>query len=330
MIIPHGPVRVGHRGPAGRIVDERRVFVDQPAHLLRVEQQVDDLPQAVLVLDADRAVLEDAGPAERVGDLLAAVVAADIVGGPAQIDVPGEQPPLIRLGVVIEEPVLLGDVSVVDGVLDRIVRVVAVEMDILPPPGLGRIAVGAEELPQVGPIGRLPGTLVVEVVHLVVHLEEIAVGQIVLVEELAVDLLHGQIQPPEIAVVLRAARRQRRVGGIQRPVFEWLVDNPKVHVVRVRRGAAGHVEHPESEGLEHALLAALPEVALLDAGREVQLVPGGIVGPSVVIARLEIVPPAEIDFEHGLAHRVPPDAAAGAVADVVVDLAVVDDGPVPA
>ena len=85
--------------------------------------------QAVLVLDADAADVEQARPAEGVAGVVAAVV-----GRPGQVLVPRELPPLVGLGVVVEEPVLAGDVAVVDGLVDGVVAVVGVEVDVLAPP----------------------------------------------------------------------------------------------------------------------------------------------------------------------------------------------------
>ena len=61
----------------------------------------------------------------------------------------------------------------------------------------------------------------------------------------------------------------------------------------------------------------------------VELRPRRVVLAAVVVAGLEIVPAIEVELPHVLAHRVPPHAAAGAIADVVVDLAVVDERAVP-
>ena len=117
--------------------------------------------------------------------------------------------------------------------------------------------------------------------------------------------------------------------GVARAVFVGLVDDSKMHIVRVRRRTAGQVEQPERERLEHPLLAALPEAALLDARGEIQLAPRGLVRISVIVAGLEVVPALEIHLPHVFAHGVSPHSTSGAVADVVVDVAVVDERAVP-
>ena len=80
--------------------------------------------------------------------------------------------------------------------------------------------------------------------------------------------------------------------------------------------------HPYTQ----ALLSAVQVVALLDDRREVQFVPRGLVPPAEIVAGLEAVPAQEVELPHVLAHGVPPDTAAHAEVDVVVDVAVVDKG----
>ncbi len=51
---------------------------------------------------------------------------------------------------------------------------------------------------------------------------------------------------------------------VEHSIFVRFVDNPEMHIVGLWGWNAGQVEHPESEGFEHSLFAALPETALLD------------------------------------------------------------------
>src|SRR4030042_2578628 len=70
-------------------------------------------------------------------------------------------------------------------------------------------------------------------------------------------------------------------------------------------------------------------VALLDARREIELVPGGVVLFAVVVAGLKVMSTIKVELPHILAHCVPPDTAPGAVTDMVVNIAVVNQRAVP-
>ena len=92
---------------------------------------------------------------------------------------------------------------------------------------------------------------------------------------------------------------------------------------------AGQVEQLEADRFEQPLLAAVPEIALLDDGAEIQLAPTDVVLVAVVVAGLEVVSAIEVELPHVLAHGVPPHAAAGAKANVVVHHAVVHQRSMP-
>src|SRR5439155_13614300 len=110
------------------------------------------------------------------------------------------------------------------------------------------------------------------------HLVEIAVRKIVFVEEAAVLLLHCEIDAPEISLVLIGWIRLRRV-----------VNHTQLEERGVRRLDAGQVEQPESNRLEHSLLAAMPIIALLNARAQVEFGPAGLVFAAIIVARLQIV-----------------------------------------
>ena len=73
----------------------------------------------------------------------------------------------------------------------------------------------------------------------------------------------------------------------------------------------------------------MPEIALLNNRREVQLAPFNGIQISVIVAGLKLVVAVEGKLPHVLAHRIAPDAAAGSIGDVVVDFAVVYEGSSP-
>ena len=128
--------------------------------------------------------------------------------------------------MIIEIVLAEADVVVVDRLDDRAVAVVLLQVEVVAPPlvGLRRADIGRHEAFRsdlfVGPVGpRLFG-----LAGAAFHLVEVAVRQAVLVEELPVELLDGQIQTLKIAVVLRRA-------GLVGPV-----DDAEVDVVGLRRG----------------------------------------------------------------------------------------------
>src|SRR5882757_1924061 len=73
----------------------------------------------------------------------------------------------------------------------------------------------------------------------------------------------------------------------------------------------------------------MPEIALLDDRREVQLAPFGAIRIAVTVAGLELVVAVKGELPHVLAHGVAPNAAAGSIGDVVVNFPVIDEGAAP-
>src|SRR5213596_551252 len=91
-------------------------------------------------------------------------------------------------------------------------------------------------------------------------------------------LLDNKIKSPEIAAVL--------VIGIG---FVRVIDDPKMHPMRVRRLHSREIEQLESGGLEHAMFPAMSVLSLLDASAQVELAPGNAIGSAEIIARFEFV-----------------------------------------
>ena len=225
----------------------------------------------------------------------------------------------MRLGVeVIEIIFTVSDVVVVDSLDDRAVAVVARQVHVLPPPAFRWVAfVPVQVRVKVGLVSCGRRALVVQLAGATLHLVQVAVRQTVLVKESAVHLFKHEVETPEVAIMLRRA-------GLRR-----LVDDPEMHPVCLGCLDAGQFEQLEADRLEHPLLATVLEVALLDAGREVQLVPSCVILAVVVVACLKRVAAVEVELPHILAHRVAPHAAPSAVADVVVNLAVVYERALP-
>src|SRR6185503_20468105 len=83
------------------------------------------------------------------------------------------------------------------------------------------------------------------------------------------------------------------------------------------------LKHAKTDRLEHALFASMPEIALLDAGAEIELGPRRFVLVAPVVAHLDVVPAVEVELPHVLHHGITPDAPASAIMDVIEHLAVV-------
>ena len=200
--------------------------------------------------------------------------------------------------------------------------IIVVEVDVGPPPGFGlssTTGVGGKEGVEVGFVLWLVGALVVEFPGAALHLVEVAVGELVLVEKLSVHLFDGEVEALEVGIELVAGSA----------VLAGTLDDAEVDEMRVRGGIAREVVQAEARSLEKALFAALLEVALLDEGGEIELAPTvGVFLPEAVPG-FEAVAAVEVELPHVLAHRVAPDPTAGAEADVVVDDTVVDQGALP-
>src|SRR4030095_7585908 len=90
-----------------------------------------------------------------------------------------------------------------------------------------------------------------------------------------------------------------------------------------RRRHTRQIEHAKPDRFEHALLAAMVEVALLDARAQIELRPRHSILLAPVVAHLQVMTTVEIELPHVLAHRVTPYPAPRTVADVIKDLPVV-------
>ena len=99
-----------------------------------------------------------------------------------------------------------------------------------------------------------------------------------LLEEPAIRLLDDHVQSLEVCAVL-----------VPTTVLVGLFDNAEMHVVRLWRCVVREVMEFETRPLEEPLLATLQEITLLDQGREIELLPQGVVRPTVVVMRLKIM-----------------------------------------
>ena len=190
--------------------------------------------------------------------------------------------PQRRSGIaVIEVVFVVANIVVVDALHDRLVAVVVRQVQIRAPPG----SVGAEAFS----------------------------AAIVFRKEFRSDLSVGPRRPEVVQFSwcrlpsCRNCRRATRARpGSGRPPARPPGTDPRNHPhtgwragflgssmirnwrkVGLGRLHAGQVEQPEPDRLKHALLAPVPEVALLNAGAQIQLRPVGLILLAVVIPHLE-------------------------------------------
>ncbi len=135
--------------------------------------------------------------------------------GPRQVDIPWKHVPDVSLWIEVEEPVFtIADVAVMYALNNGTIRVIALEVDVIPPPLLswiGVIVVTLFERVKVGFVGYSGWALIVQLPIMAFDFIEITVGQEVLVQEPAVHLLNDHIKPPEVTVELCHAEFSRLV-----------------------------------------------------------------------------------------------------------------------
>ncbi len=112
-------------------------------------------------------------------------------------------------------------------------------------------------------------------------------------------------------------------------LFGSRLDDAEMDVVRLGRFDASQIEQLERDRFEQALFTAVQVVSLLNDCGKVEFIPLRVVLVAVVITGLEFVPTIEVELPHVLAHGVAPDATTGSITNVVVDVAVVDERPIP-
>jgi hypothetical protein len=313
IVVPLGAVGVHHRQAARRRIDQRRSLVDHRVELVRREEQVAKFAQAVLVFQLKfrsaqnrRQKWFDAGACKGLG--------------PGEIQIPRQDRPAAGFRVQVIVVVLaFPDVVVMDGFGDAAEAEIAGQVEVGAPPGCVGVAVqiAIHKGDEVGFVGDALLPFVVQFTGGAFHLVEVAVGQVVLVEKLAIDVLQRQVQPPEIAVVLAAGLLGR------------LIDDAEVDKVGGGGGHVGQVVEPIGQRLEQTLLAAIAPVGVLqDRGKD-QLVPLHRVRDAIVVVGLETMAALKVELPVILAGGVPMQASPCAKTDMVVDDAIVDQRPQP-
>src|SRR5438128_12533496 len=95
----------------------------------------------------------------------------------------------------------------------------------------------------------------------VLHLVQIAIGQPVLLQKMAVLIFQGEVKSPEIAAIL-AGR-----------VFFGAIDDAELKPVGARGRHSRQGEEPKANGFKHSLLSAASVIALLNTGAQIHLAP---------------------------------------------------------
>src|SRR4029453_2666827 len=140
------------------------------------------------------------------------------------------------------------------------------------------------------------------------------IRQSMLFEELAIEILDGEIQSPKITAIL-----------VRRSLF-GLIHDAQLNPMGVRCFNAREIKKSECDRLEHSLFTTHPVVALLNTGTEIQLIPLRLVLLAPVVPRFEVMSFVKINLPHVLAHGVTPRSTARAETNMVIDLAVGHQG----
>src|SRR6185436_9880737 len=172
---------------------------------------------------------------------------------PGQIDVPRDDAPFPALWIEIEVVVFSSaNVVMMDRFDDGPVTVVALEIDIFSPPVFGLVAAGVSvyQRVQIGLVGGLAFALVGKFAPAVHHFIEIAVGQIVFLQEMAVLIFDREIESPKVTSIL--------VGR----TLLLFVDHTQTNPMSSRSVDSSQVEKAEADSFVHSLLAATAVIAL--------------------------------------------------------------------
>src|SRR2546423_1610801 len=132
---------------------------------------------------------------------------------------------------------------------------------------------------------------------------------------MAVFVFNRKVKSPKIPFIL--------VGRS----FGCLINDAELNPVSAWRGNSSQGKEPEAYGLEHALLAPMAVVALLNAGPQIQFAPVDRVRPPIIVLRMKRMGFIKIKLPHVFAHGIPPNAPTSPKANMVVNLAVADERP---
>ena len=271
-------------------------------------------------------------PAAAEDGVLGIVHAAVPVRSPARVGIPGHGPEpaeiasIVRLeipGSVLGVRISRAEIIMADPLDDGVVGIpfVVVHMRVEP---LG-VALGpqvAADVLEVGICGdgvaALVAPQVIAVELAVFELVEIAVFETVGIEEPGVVVLDSDVHAPEVTEVLAVvARRNLVLTG----------DDPEVEGVEVGGGDSHHVPQDRVHRFGNTEIS---DTLVVEHLAGVEGSPAGWVAFAVVVAGLQVMSLRKADSHRALAAAaVAVVSLAQPVPDVVVDLAIVDEGSLP-
>ena len=187
------------------------------------------------------------------------------------------------------------------------------------------VALGPQVAPDVLEVGiggdgvaALVATQVVAVELAILELVEISVFEPVGIEETRIVVFDSNEHAPEVAEILAVAAGWN---------FIFSGDDPEVEGVEV---GGGHPDHVPQEGVYGLADAEIADPLIVEHLAGVEGPPAGWVAFAVVVAGLQVVSLRKADSHRALAAAaVAVIGLAQPVPDVVVDLAIVDEGSLP-
>ena len=246
VVVPHATIGIHKRRLPGSVNKSHR-FIHKLVPLIPVEQQIEDLPNPVLVIRIEGRILGNFR-------FKVMITVAIHVIGKGEIKVPRKHLELSGVGVVIVVVVFtVGDIVVVNGFNHCAITEILLDIEIRTPPLLRGVSttVSTDEGGDIRPVCHLSRTLIVGLPGVPLDFVEIPVGQPMLVKKLAVHLLDHKIEPVIVASIL----------GTRRP---GLIDHVELRMVRLTGLYSTQLEKAESHSLEKPLLTPVLKIDLLD------------------------------------------------------------------
>ena len=327
--VPHRSVEVGPGERLAGWIDDLRELVDQLAELPAVRRtvrphQVEQLAAAVAVLERQRRVAHDRP--DRVGGARhhhPVHRAAPVVrGDELHVHVVGEDHPAVVRGPVVVAVVVAGPhIDVADQAVEAEEGVEGVQVHVVAVPLLAGAGGGGGVAERV-PVGRIEGlgrALAFLVAGVGFDRVDVAVLEAAFVEEVALARLDAEVEPPQVALVLRRGRRFGRV-----------VDHAQVQVGGAHRGHAGDLVDPVRDRFLDPGGPAVHRCPRAGVGIDQDVVPGFLERSAEIVVGLVVAGAVEVHIPLVLARQVGRPLAAHPELDVVVHLAAVDHRAVEA
>ncbi|MBA7646209.1 hypothetical protein ES703_53971 [subsurface metagenome] len=161
--------------------------------------------------------------------------------------------PLPCIGIMIVKAILLrSGVGIIDSYTNGLEAVIPLQIDIVLPPGQGRMGIiSIDKVYDIRAVGYIVWSLVglALVIWRPVHLVDIAVRQVVLVNKSPIGVLKPKVQTPEVAVIL-----------VARVSLDGIVDHSIMEIIGPAGRHANHIIEPETRTYvqEHPTGAHIP------------------------------------------------------------------------